>query len=158
MKLASAIEGGLMGASTLSLLQEALHKIDSKSPRPLLYKSGLLKKLKARSVSKKDTRKIYIQLAGEVLSNAALFGLTGLGKKKNSVLRGGLLGFAAGLSSVLLTDEDDTDIAINGDKTFNNKNNFKNKLLTMGLYTAGGLLAGVAVKKFNLKKLKKRKK
>ena len=160
MKLASAIESGLTGASTLSLLQEALHKIDPKSPRPLLYKSGILDKLK--NGKKKDATKLYIQLAGELLSNAAFYGLTGLGKKKNAVLRGGILGAAAGLGSVFLThDKEGTEITkLDGTpqlKSGKRQTTLKDKALTVGLYTAGGILAGLAVKKLNGKKLKGKK-
>jgi hypothetical protein len=153
MKLANAIEGGLTGATTLTLLQEALHKLDSGAPRPLLHRSGILKELrKSGTGKKKKDSKLYIRLAGELLSNAAYFGLTGLGKKKNAVLRGGLLGAAAGLGSVFLTDNHEDD----GPDLPGQKESMKKKLLTVSLYTAGGLLAGLAVKKLN-KKGKKRK-
>jgi hypothetical protein len=153
MKLANAIEGGLTGATTLTLLQEALHKLDSGAPRPLLHRSGILKELrKSGTGKKKKDSKLYIRLAGELLSNAAYFGLTGLGKKKNAVLRGGLLGAAAGLGSVFLTDNHEDD----GPDLPDQKESMKKKLLTVSLYTAGGLLAGLAVKKLN-KKGKKRK-
>lgn len=82
MKLANALEGGITGATTLTLLQEALHKIDSHSPRPLLHKSGIIKKLKKNSGDGKISGEQLIKLAGELISNAALFGMTGLGKKK----------------------------------------------------------------------------
>lgn len=158
MNIAKAIEGGLTGASTLTLLQEALHKIDHRAPRPLLYKSGLIKKLK-KSSGKKGAKanRLYIQLAGELLTNAAYFGLTGLGKKKNAVLRGGVLGAAAGLGSAFLSNNKEHDQKDENGVLVNQRNNVKDKLLTISLYTAGGLLAGLAIKKLN-KKMKKKKK
>ena len=39
MKLANAIEGGITGATTLGLIQEALHKIDPKASRAKLLNS-----------------------------------------------------------------------------------------------------------------------
>jgi hypothetical protein len=161
MKLAQAIEGGLTGASTLSLLQAALHKIDHKAPRPLFHQSGLIKKLKKHSGKKgKQDNKLYMQLAAELLANAAYFGLAGLGKKKNAILRGGLLGAAAGLGSAFMRDEHempDPDTLDGSPVIQATSNSTKQKLITIGLYTAGGLLAGVAVKKLNTKKKKSKK-
>ena len=163
MKLANAIEGGLTGAGTLSLLQEALHKVDHSSPRPLLHQAGLIKKLKKNSgkPGMKST-KLYIQLASELVSNAALFGLSGLGKKKNAVLRGALLGAAAGVGSAFLHKEKDKqkagDLSANGEGVLTATpavSDVKKKAMTVALYTAGGLLAGLAIKNFSGKKAKK---
>jgi hypothetical protein len=154
MKLASAIEGGVTGATTLSLLQEALHKIDAKAPRPLLHKSGILKQLKKKS-GKGNKHELYIKLAGELLGNAAFFGMAGLGKRKNAVLTGGLLGAAAGLGTAFLQEDEEGE---NGFEAIDNgftRDELEKKLMTVALYTAGGLLAGVAIKKLKKKSLKK---
>lgn len=154
MKLSRAIEGGLAGASTLSLLQEALHKIDHKAPRPLFHQSGIIKKIKKKSG--KDRGKLYIKLAGELVSNAAYFGLTSLGKKKNAVLRGGLLGAAAGLGSAFLRADKDKEFdGIADNSEVKRRKEAQRKILTVALYTAGGLLAGAAIKKAAKKKKKK---
>jgi hypothetical protein len=160
MKLASVIEGGITGATTLSLIQEALHKIDSESPRPLLHKSGVIKKIK-KSSGKKGSAKLYVTLAGELLAAASYFGLTGLGKKKNAVLRGGILGATAGLASAFLNNEKEENGQMhglhNGTLPSENDENDETKkmLLNVLLYTAGGMLAGAAVKKVNKRTLKK---
>lgn len=158
MKLASALEGGLTGVTTLTLLQEALHKIDSKTPQPFLHKSGVIKKLKKSSGKpgkNGKNNKLYIALAGELLVNAAYFGLSGLGKRKNAVLTGGLLGAAAGLGVAFLNEPDhDNSNRINGEQ-MPAPDDTQKKVLTVALYTAGGLLAGVAIKRLNKKMLKK---
>lgn len=160
MKLASAVEGGLTGATTLTLLQEALHKIDGKAPRPLLHKSGLMKQLRKNGTKPGDNNKLYIKLAGELLSNAAYFGLSSIGKKKNAVLRGGLLGAAAGLGSAFFTEDKEQDTTDDATAVDSNtsRNSIKKKVLTVTLYTAGGLLAGFAIKKINQKSGKKLRK
>ena len=159
MNLAHALEGGITGATTLSLIQEALHKIDTKAPRPLLHKSGVIKKLKKHSGKKGgDATKLYIKLAGELLAAASYFGLTGLGKKKNAVLRGGLLGATAGLASAFLFEEDKAAAQGQGnhmDKLSNDDEELKRKILTVVMYTAGGLLAGAAIRNVDKKRLKK---
>lgn len=156
MKPSKALEGGLNGIATLGLLQETLHKIDHHEPRPLLKKSSLLEKIKKQEGKKGD--KLYIKLAGEVLSTAAYFGIAGLGKKKNAVLRGALLGAVAGLGTVLLKNEV-KDSQDRGDKVSNNfhAEHITDPLLTIALYTVGGALAGVMVKKVKTEKKKNRK-
>jgi hypothetical protein len=154
MKLASAIEGGVTGATTLSLLQEALHKIDAKAPRPLLHKSGILKQLKKHS-GKGNNHKLYIKLAGELLGNAAFFGMAGLGKRKNAVLTGGLLGAAAGLGTAFLQDDEEGKDGFEGIQNGFTRAELEKKMLTVALYTAGGLLSGFAIKKLKKKSLKK---
>jgi hypothetical protein len=154
MNLSNAIEGGIAGASTLTLIREALSSIDRDQSKPrLLHKPGIIKKIKKESKRKNgNPAKLYITLAGELLSSAAYFGLTGLGKKRNAVLRGGLLGAAAGIAAAYLQQPETTEEEQNSDI------GLKRKLATVSLYTAGGLLAGVAVKHLNKPKLKKIKK
>lgn len=150
MKLANVIEGGLSGVTTLSLLQEALQKVDGNASKP----SGMIKQFKKLGTKKGNNSKAFIKLAGELLSNSAYYGLSGLGKKKNAVIRGGLLGAAAGLGYVLLKDYDHSDTVIAEDKTIM----LKKKILTVTLYTAGGILAGFAIKNRKDKTKKNRKK
>jgi hypothetical protein len=166
MKIAEAIKGGVTGATTLSLLQEALHNIDSKSPRPLLHKTGIINKLKkSGGKNSSKTNELYIKLAGELLTNAAAFGLTGLGKRKNAILNGGFLGAAAGLcSAFIINDEDNKEESKNGHGIAgtnghysNEDEDMKKKLLTVGLYIAGGMLAGYAIKKLDISKKKRKK-
>lgn len=153
MNLAKAIEGGVTGAATLGLLQEALHKIDTKTPRPFLHRSGIIKQLKKSSGKPRKQNKLYIKLAGELLANAAFFGMAGLGKRKNAMLTGGLLGAAAGLGLAFLNNDEEGEQA-NGARTDTDAD-MKKKILTIALYTAGGLLAGAAIKRLNKKTLKK---
>jgi hypothetical protein len=158
MNLASAIEGGITGATTLSLIQEALHKIDPKAPRPLLHQSGAIKKLKKKSGKKgSHSGKFYIKLAGELLATASYFGLSGLGKKKNVVLRGSLLGAMAGLGAAFFNeDSDEATKAKDGERTaYAEREDMRKKVLTVALYTAGGMLSGIAIKKFRKKTFKK---
>jgi hypothetical protein len=153
MKLANAIEGGITGATTLTLLQEAINSIDPKKPgMKFLQKPGIVKKLAKKKKNGEDQTKLYIQLAGELLSSAAYYGLTAVGKKKNAVLRGGLLGAAAGVGSVLFNNAENDEFRDNED------DDWQNQVITVALYTAGGLLAGYATKKMGKKSKKKKKK
>jgi hypothetical protein len=157
MKLAHAIEGGLAGASTLTLLQQTLHKKRSTQAPVPLHKSGLIKEFRKAGKKKKGSPQLYIKLAGELLANAAAFGLTAIGKKKNAVLRGALLGAGAGLGVAFLQDatdskEDNGTLQAHESTT----KSLYDQLFTIGLYTAGGALAGYALKKWSGKKKKKK--
>jgi hypothetical protein len=81
------------------------------------------------------------------LGSAAFYGLTGLGKKKNAVLRGGLLGAAAGLGAAFMSDKNENEFdELHGASHKSSTDDAKEKALTVALYTAGGLLAGGAIK------------
>ncbi len=161
MKLGSAIEGGLAGVTTLSLLGETLRKIDGK---PNGISSKRVKKRLKKAGSKKKPMKAaqqYIQLAGDVLGAASLLGFSSFGKKKNAVLRGAMLGAAAGLGAVLLNDRqhDDHTDRLNGHEGFQSTmtatDTTLQKAMEVALFTLGGMLAGKMIKGAGKKKRKK---
>lgn len=149
MNLAKAIEGGVVGASTLTLLQEAIHKFDRNgTPGNLVLKPGILRKIKKYEKKGKPTGKLYIDLAGQLLAAVSYFGLSGLGKKRNAVLRGGLLGLGAGVVTAFLSNQ--------GDES--EQMDVKKFAITVSSYAGAGMLAGAAVKKLQSKKKLKKKK
>jgi hypothetical protein len=166
MKYANAIEGGIAGVTTLTLLEKALQNIDTKKPKmKLIGKPGIIKHLKKKS-KKNRNNELFIDLAKELLAAGAYYGFIKLGKKGNALLRGGLLGAATGAGVALLENKKQKKAGGNRDKVDNN-NRFedqnellkfwqenKEKILTVGLYTAGGVLAGAAIKKLKKKKKK----
>jgi hypothetical protein len=163
MKLASAIEGGLAGATTLSLLGETLRNIDGK---PHGINSKRIKRRFKKAGSKKKPIKAteqYIRLAGDLLGAASLLGFTSLGKKKNAVLRGALLGAAAGMGAVWLNDKthDDHRDKVNGHEGFHAtmeaKDTTLQKAMEVGLFTLGGMLAGKMLQGSGKKKKKRKK-
>jgi hypothetical protein len=169
MKVANVIEGGIAGASTLAMLEKALQGIDSKTPGlKLLNKPGIIKRLRKES-KKKGSKKIFVKVAKELLTAGGYYGIVRWGKK-NALLRGALLGLATGLGVVFAESNKDKknskDLKDNGyDPDYGSlgqKNRLllwisdnKEEILTVALYTAGGVLAGAALKKMN-KKSKKR--
>lgn len=138
MNLTRAIEGGLAGASTLTLLQQALQRINPDVPQlSLMGKPGIIRKIRKYTRKGKSTKKLYIQLASEILSATAYFGITALGKKKNAPLRGALLGLGAGLAATLLEKEGSED----------EQKDIGQQLLTIASYSGAGALAGLTVRK-----------
>lgn len=151
MKIAHAIEGGLAGATTLGLLEKALHNNKTKAPNlKMLTNPGIIKKLK-RKGKKKGGTKMYIELAKEVLAAGAYYGVARLGDKKSVVLRGALLGVITGLCMAFINEHQSNKT----NDTQTDEAKFKEQLLTVALYTAGGLIAGAAIKKFKKGRKKK---
>lgn len=129
----------MAGAIALTLIHEGLRRINPKAPRmDLLGMNAISKVLKTAGKKPPSEDKLYgWTMAGDVLSNSLYYSLTGVGHKKGALLRGGLIGLAAGAGAVLLPRP----LGLN--EAYSNKSK-ETKLLTIGLYIAGGLIsAGV---------------
>lgn len=149
MKLAKILESGLTGAATLTLLQETIDHLDPDAPRThLLHKKGIIRDIK-KGIRKKGfgAVKMYVKIAGELLGMAGYMGLAGIGKKKNALLRGGLLGALAGGAAAFMQDPKNEDPA-------NPMAIWRKRAITLALYIIGGLMAGKAVQYFSKKKKK----
>jgi hypothetical protein len=165
MKLANAIEGGLAGATTISLIGETLRKIEGKPAGTNGLNGKKFKKRLKKADHKKPQKALeqYIHLAGDVLGAASMLGFSSIGKKKNAVLRGALLGAAAGVGAILLDDfkQDKDNGKLNGHEGFPfvklAKDSNVQKALEVAMFTIGGMIAGKLVQG-NVKKKKKRKK
>lgn len=144
MKAISALEGGLAGALVLTAVHETVRKIDPQAPRmDLLGMSALQKLLRGMGKTPPEERKLfYYTMAGDVLSNSLYYSLAGMGKKKNAVTRGTLLGLMAGLGAVLLPRK----IGLNEAHT---NRSLETKVLTVMLYTVGGIVASAVAKMFD---------
>jgi hypothetical protein len=155
MKLATALESGITGAATLTLLREALDHFDPEgSPGSFFQKKGIIRELKKTKDKKGvDAIEAYIKIAAETISLAGYMGLSALGKRKNAILRGGALGGVAGLIAVLINN-----VSSENDDSVTDKDVLRQKVMTIVLYILGGLIAGGAVKMLKKKKNKKNKK
>jgi hypothetical protein len=160
MKLSSAIEGGLAGATTISLLGQTLRKINGDSSHVNVFNGKNLKKRFKKAKSKKPLKatKQFIGLAGDLLGSTAFLGLKPLNKRKNAVLRGALLGTAAGLGSVLLDGHrgnKETFHGENGHSLTPRTNDSLTRALEVGLYAVGGMIAGKLVQRVGKKRKRK---
>ena len=136
MKLFSAIAGGLAGATVLTLLHETLRRVDRNAPRmDRLGMEAIDKSLTAinAEVPKKDDL-FKITMAGDIISNSIYYSLAGIGGKDQAVVRGALLGLAAGLGAVYLPKP----LGLNENAS---SRTAETKLLTIALYLTGGLVA-----------------
>jgi|SRR5688572_11102647 len=150
MKTASILENGLTGAATLTLLRETLDKVDpDNSGAYPLHKKGILRKLKKVSHKKgMGAVKGYVKLAAQLLGMVGYMGVTALGKKKNTLIRGGVLGGLAGIAAVLMNTPNDP--AVSDEEVW------RKRITTVVLYILGGLVAGGAIRLFAKGKKKKK--
>lgn len=136
MKISAAIAGGLAGTITVASLHEALRRITPDAPRMDLLDMELIRKgLQSmnKGVPAEDELERWA-VGGELVCDTAYYGLTGIGNKKGVWLRGTLLGLVAGITAVVLPKSMGLPEEPSG-KTLGTR------LMTIGLYLAGGLVA-----------------
>jgi hypothetical protein len=132
--------GGLAGALALNLIHQFAKKVHADAPE--------VDKIGEEALSKAVTAAGYTPPVGQALFNATLaadiaantlyYSLIGCGSRKNLLLRGAMLGAAAGIGALTLTKPlglDDTPV---------NKN-CKAQTMTVGWYLLGGVVAALTI-------------
>ena len=139
MKTSAALAGGLAATVTVASVHEALRRVTPNAPRMDLLDMELIRK-GLKSINKKVPLDRDLQrwaVGSELLCDTAYFGLAGLGGSKGVWLRGALLGLAAGITAVVLPKP-------LGLPEKSNNRALSTKLMTIGLYLIGGLVAAAA--------------
>jgi len=144
MKISAAAAGGLAGTITVASLHEALRRITPNAPRMDLLDMELIRK-GLKNMNKEVPSEAELQrwaVGSELFCDTAYYGLAGIGGKKSALLRGALLGLVAGITAVVLP------------KSFGLHEELSNKtlstrLMTIGLYLAGGLVAAATAQLVN---------
>jgi hypothetical protein len=147
MKATKALLGGLAGASLLTLVHETTRQFVPEAPRMDLLGEQALSRMLAKAhqpVPKEDT--LYaLTMAGDVVSNALYYSLAGIGDAKTAPLKGTLLGLAAGIGAITLPGP-------LGLSEAPSKRTTETAIMTIALYTLGGLAAGIAMRLLGRKK------
>lgn len=145
-----AFGGGLAGALALTALHQYVKKKDPNAPRmDLLGMEAITKTLKDAGEPVPDENNLYyLTMAGDILSNAVFYSAAGLGKKQ-TWLKGALLGLAAGVGAVYLPKP----MGLNEEHSTRTP---ETKTLAILYYLTGGLVAAGGIKL--LRKGKKEKK
>lgn len=135
-----AFGGGLAGAIALTALHQYIKQKDENAPRmDLLGMEVITKGLKKAHASVPDENDLYyLTMAADVLSNAVYYSAAGIGKKQ-TWLKGALLGLAAGAGAVFLPKP----MGLN--EQHSTRTN-ETKLLAMAYYLTGGLVAAGSMK------------
>jgi hypothetical protein len=140
MRTTDNLLGGLAGAALLTATHETLKRIIPQAPRMDLLGMQALRKLLSKTKLKQPGRdRLFLYtMAGDLMSNAVFYSLGSI-NAKDPLLRSTLLGLAAGIGGVLLPEP----MGLND--RFSSRT-VATKLMTIGIYTLGGLTAGIVLK------------
>lgn len=134
-----ALAAGFAGASTLTALHQALRLVDDRAPRAdILGMRALAQTIEAAGGTPPDGARLYgLTLAGDLVSNALYYSLTGTGR--DAWWRGALLGLSAGIGAVVLPPRLGLGSAPTNRTT-------ATQLETVALYLAGGLVTAAVAR------------
>ena len=136
MKVSAGLAGGLAGTLTVASLHEALRRVTPHAPRMDLLDMELIRK-GLKSINIEVPAEDELQrwaVGGELFCDTAYYGLAAIGGKKGVWIRGALLGLVAGVTAVVLPKSLGLPEEPSG-KTLSTR------LMTIGLYLMGGLVA-----------------
>ncbi|HTM93659.1 MAG TPA: hypothetical protein VL095_14660 [Flavisolibacter sp.] len=147
MKTIASLGGGLAGACAVTLLHESVRKIVPKAPRmDLLGMNAISKGLNAAGIKTPTGTSLYtMALAGDILSNSLYYSLAGTGNDRNLWLKSSLLGLTAGIAAVTLPGP------LGLEERHSNRT-LETKLMTVGLYVTGALVATAIMKLMSKRK------
>jgi hypothetical protein len=135
---ASSTLGGLAGAVALTLLNETVRKFSPNAPRlDLLGENAVAKLMKGNTFIPQAVQQFF-PLAGDLVSNSLFYGMARGSNSSNTLMRGALLGLAAGVGAVVLPKEI-------GLPTKHTNKTTETKLMTLGWYVVGGLVAALVI-------------
>jgi hypothetical protein len=140
--------GGLAGACALTLLNEGARKLDKDAPNmDLLGMNAVARLVKGNNLLTQAADRIFpVALAGDLVSNSLYYSMAESADNKNTLIRGTLLGLAAGIGAVALPKV----LGLNEDATARTT---KTKLLTIAWYLIGGVVAAAAINGLERKKV-----
>lgn len=141
MNIRHALESGLAGACTLTLVHEAARRILPHAPRLDILGMRALSHSLPVGKHPAPARLHAYALVGDLIANTLYYSLVGAGNKKSSVLRGTLLGGAMGVGAVVLPP-------LLGLGRRPSARTPATQAMTVGWYVIGGL-AAAAWRRFN---------
>lgn len=147
MKTLNNTIGGFAGAAALNIVHQTVKHFLNSAPRvDLVGEQALNKGLKlAGAKPLKGDALFATTLAADVVSNAAYYSLIGIGGRRNLITKGAAFGLAAGIGALALTRQ----LGLNDAPITKNA---ETKLLTVGYYLVGGLVAALTIKALSKKK------
>ena len=141
MKILKNLLGGLAGALVLNIIHETVRFFDKGAPRvDEVGEEGVGHAVKAMTGQSLSGKQLYAaNLAGDIASNTMFYSTIGSAETKNLLLRGAATGVSIGVSTLSMTKRmglDDTPI----------NRSLKTKVMTIGYYLAGGIVAGLTIR------------
>lgn len=141
MKLLTALAGGLVGAYALNWLHQTVKKSDPDAPHvDELGMEALSTGMENMGMEPPTGKKLYDwTLTGDIVANTMYYSLAGIGGAKGAPTRGTFLGLLGGLGAVYLPEQ------MNLNKETTNRTT-RTQFETVGLYTFGGIVAGLTMR------------
>ncbi|MFZ6009551.1 MAG: hypothetical protein ACOYXT_04325 [Bacteroidota bacterium] len=139
MKVTSAL-GGLAGACALALLNEGTKKIDKHVPElNLLEMNSLARIVKGPKMLPLASKELFPDtIASDLITTSLYYGMANGAGKRDTFIRGTLLGLGAGIGALTLSNR-------NGEGAAQANRNVATKALTIALYVTSGLIAAAAI-------------
>ena len=141
-RLAHALIGGFTGALALTVLHETARRLSPKAPRmDKLGRRAIARGLESIGVEPPSRDVLQAEaMIGDVLTNGLMYSLVGLGKPETALIRGAVIGGAAGLSTLFLPPL--LGLGPGPDKT-----NPETRAMAVAWYFAGGIVAAVVYRR-----------
>jgi hypothetical protein len=146
MKLPSSLISGFSGAVALTFLHQVFRKTVKNAPRMDRLGQQAIQKIigsTGHKVPSKDSL-FNVTMAGDITGNAMYYSVVGA-LPVNPVVTGAGLGLAAGIGAILLPEP------LGLDEKYSNAT-AKTQILTIAIYLAGGIVAGLVQKQIKKKK------
>lgn len=133
--------GGLAGAVALTVIHEAVRRIDENAPRvDLVGEEGINKVMDSIGAEKLEGQSLYVAaLTSDIISNSIFYSTIGSAKRGRLLTRGVTCGLAAGMGALSLTKKLGLD-----DKPVNRS--ARTKWMTIGYYVTGGLVTALTIR------------
>lgn len=142
MKIARALASGLVGALTLTLINESARRVLPDAPRTeKLGMRWVAQKFRQLDRPVPERKTLYwLAFVDDIFSNTLYYSLVGVGRRQGAWARGALLGAGGGLGAVVLPPR----MGLGEEPT---RRESSTRIMTVAWYLAGGLAAAAA---FNL--------
>jgi hypothetical protein len=139
MAVLHAAASGLVGACALTLIHESARRALPAAPRmDVLGMRAIARSMRGVGQEPPPADELHtLALVGDVVSNSLYYSLVGIGRPEGALLRGTLLGLAAGVGAVLLPEPLGLGHAPSARTP-------QTKAMTIGWYLAGGVAASLA--------------
>jgi hypothetical protein len=139
MSVLPAVASGFVGACALTMIHESARRAVPHAPRmDVLGMRAIAGSLRAAGQEPPPDDELHaLALAGDIVSNSLYYSLVGVGRPEAALLRGTILGLAAGAGAVFLPEPLGLGNAPSARTT-------KTKVMTVGWYLAGGIAAAIS--------------
>lgn len=134
-RLIKAFAAGVLGACVLTAAHELLRRYVPRAPRLDILGMKSIARASRAVGAESPTHLHESALMGDLLSNASYYSLVGIAGRDKAVYVGAGLGLAAGLGAVAAPGPLGLGTAATGRTT-------STQMMTVALYTTGGLIAG----------------